>query len=77
MKIVSYISTLAIPIVVIIIVLYGILDKKKVYDIFVEGANEGMSIVIKIFPTLLGIFLAVVLLLGVIAFFMGKRNGRR
>lgn len=59
MKIVSYISTLAIPIVVIIIVLYGILDKKKVYDIFVEGANEGMSIVIKIFPTLLGIFLAV------------------
>ena len=59
MKIVSYISTLAIPIVVIIIVLYGILDKKKIYDIFVEGANEGMSIVIKIFPTLLGIFLAV------------------
>ena len=59
MKIVSYISTLAIPIVVIIIVLYGILDKKKVYDIFVEGATEGMSIVIKIFPTLLGIFLAV------------------
>ena len=59
MKIVSYISTLAIPIVVIIIVLYGILDKKKVYDIFVEGANEGRSIVIKIFPTLLGIFLAV------------------
>lgn len=27
--------------------------------------------------TKLGIFLAVVLLLGVIAFFMGKRNGRR
>ena len=40
MKIVSYISTLAIPIVVIIIVLYGILDKKKVYDIFVEQMKE-------------------------------------
>ena len=58
MKIVNYISTIAVP-VVIIIVIYGIADKKKVYDIFVEGATEGMSIVIKIFPTLLGIFLAV------------------
>ena len=59
MKIVNYISTIAVPIVIIIIVIYGIADKKKVYDIFVEGATEGMSIVIKIFPTLLGIFLAV------------------
>ena len=59
MKIVNYISTIAVPGVIIIIVIYGIADKKKVYDIFVEGATEGMSIVIKIFPTLLGIFLAV------------------
>ena len=59
MKIVNYISTIAVPIVIIIRVIYGIADKKKVYDIFVEGATEGMSIVIKIFPTLLGIFLAV------------------
>ena len=59
MKIVNYISTIAVPVVIIIIVIYGIADKKKVYDIFVEGATEGMSTVIKIFPTLLGIFLAV------------------
>ena len=59
MKIVNYISTIAVPVVIIIIVIYGIADKKKLYDIFVEGATEGMSIVIKIFPTLLGIFLAV------------------
>ena len=59
MKIVNYVSTIAVPVVIIIIVIYGIADKKKVYDIFVEGATEGMSIVIKIFPTLLGIFLAV------------------
>lgn len=59
MKIISYISTIAIPIVIVIIIIYGIIDKKKIYDIFIEGAKEGMSIVIKIFPTLLGIFLAV------------------
>ena len=62
MKIVNYISTIAVPVVIIIIVIYGIADKKKVYDIFVEGATEGMSIVIKIFPTLLVIFLDVVVL---------------
>ena len=59
MKIFNYISTIAVTVVIIIIFIYGIADKKKVYDIFVEGATEGMSIVIKIFPTLLGIFLAV------------------
>ena len=35
------------------------LQKNKVYDTFVEGAKEGMEIVVKLFPTLLGIFVAV------------------
>lgn len=59
MKIINYISTIAIPIVVIIIIIYGIIDKKQVFDIFIDGAKEGISIVIKIFPTLLGLFLAI------------------
>ena len=59
MKIINYISTIAIPVVVVIIIICGIFDKKMIYDIFVDGAKEGMSIVIRIFPTLLGIFLAV------------------
>lgn len=59
MNIINYISTIAIPLVIIIIIIYGIIDKKNVYDIFVNGAKEGMKIVINIFPTLLGIFLAV------------------
>lgn len=33
MKIVNYISTIAVPVVIIIIVIYGIADKKK-YMIF-------------------------------------------
>lgn len=59
MKVINYISTIAVPAVIIIIIIYGIIDKKKVYDIFVTGAKDGMKIVINIFPTLLGIFLAV------------------
>ena len=59
MKIINYISTMAIPAVIIIIIVYGIIDKKRIYDIFVDGAKECMEIVIKIFPTLLGLFLAI------------------
>ena len=59
MKIVNYISSAAIPIVMVIIIVYGLLEKNKVYDTFVDGAKEGLKIVIKLFPTLLGIFVAV------------------
>lgn len=59
MKIVNYISSAAIPIVMVIIIVYGLLEKNKVYDTFVDGAKEGMEIVIKLFPTLLGIFVAI------------------
>lgn len=59
MKIINYISSAAIPIIMAIIIGYGLLEKNKVYDTFVDGAKEGMEIVIKLFPTLLGIFVAV------------------
>lgn len=59
MKTINYISTIAIPAIIIIIIAYAIKDKKKMYDIFIEGAKEGMKIVVSLFPTLLGIFIAV------------------
>lgn len=59
MKFVSYISSAAIPIVMLIIIIYGLIEKNKVYDTFIEGAKEGIEIVFNIFPTLIGIFVAV------------------
>ena len=59
MSIINYISSAAIPITILIIIVYGILEKNKVYDTFVEGAKEGIEIVFNIFPTLIGIFVAV------------------
>lgn len=59
MNIVYFFSISAIPIIIVLIIIYGFLEKKATYDIFVEGAKEGIEIVIKLFPTLLGIFLAV------------------
>lgn len=62
MQIIQSFSTLAIPGIILIIVIYGIAEKKKVYDLFMEGAKEGAKIVISLFPTLLGLFMAVSML---------------
>ena len=59
MQVINYISSVAIPTVILIILLYGVAEKNKVYDTFLEGAKDGIEIVFKLFPTLVGIFLAV------------------
>lgn len=59
MQIINYLSSAAVPVVILIIITYGLIEKNKVYDTFLEGAKDGLQIVIKIFPTLIGIFLAV------------------
>lgn len=59
MKIVNYISSAAIPFSILFIILYGVKEKQKVFDIFIEGVKEGIQIIISIFPNLLGLFLAI------------------
>jgi len=71
-NIINYLSNLAIPFIILMIILFGLIEKVKVFDIFLEGAKEGMEIVIKLFPTLIGLFVAVGLLRdsGVLDFFI-------
>lgn len=59
MEIINYISAIIIPLVIVLVIGYGIAEKKNVYDIFLRGAKNGIKIVIKLFPTLLAIFLAI------------------
>ncbi len=59
MSIINYISTAAIPLTILVIIVYGVIEKNKVFDTFLQGAKDGIEIVIKLFPTLLGIFLAI------------------
>ena len=59
MKIIEYFSKIAKTLMIIIIVLYGVIERKKVFDIFLEGAKEGISVVLNIFPTLVGLFVAI------------------
>jgi spore maturation protein B len=56
---VEYISLLIIPLFLLFTVLYGAFKKVRVYDSFVEGAKEGPGIILKIFPYLLTIFVAI------------------
>lgn len=62
MKFIDYISSSAMPIIILLIVLYALLEKNKTFDTFLVGAKEGLEVVVKIFPTLVGLFLAIGLL---------------
>ena len=56
---INYISAAAIPVIILLIIVFGLIEKKQVYDIFLDGAKEGIEIVFKMFPTLIGIFIAI------------------
>ena len=59
MSIINYMSNAAMPIIILLIIIYGLVEKNKVFDSFLIGAEEGIKIVLKIFPTLVGLFVAV------------------
>lgn len=59
MKFIEYFSNKAMPLMIIVIVIYGVIERKKVFDIFLDGAKEGISVVLNIFPTLVGLFVAI------------------
>lgn len=53
-----------IPVVVLIIILFGYLKKCNIYDSFVEGALDGLKIVVEILPVLLAMIFAVNIFVG-------------
>lgn len=59
---INYISIISIPLIILIIVVSGFYEKKNTFDIFLNGAKEGISIVVNIFPTLLGLFMSISIL---------------
>lgn len=62
MQIVNYLSNIAMPLIIFIILMYGLIERKKVFDVFLEGASDGIKITLNIFPTLVGLFIAISLL---------------
>lgn len=59
MEMFMILSNLIIPAVILGIVCCGAARKVQVYDAFIEGANDGFRIVVKIMPTMVALMIAV------------------
>lgn len=55
MRILLFLSDLMIPLLFFYIIGFGLLMKKDIYNDFVTGAFDGLKIVVKIMPTLIGL----------------------
>jgi len=55
----STISSLAIPILILTVVLLGLINKVKIYDAFLEGAKKGLNSTVAIIPPIVGLLSAV------------------
>jgi len=56
------------------VVIFGIMEKKNVFEIFTRGVQDGEKLIINLFPTWLGLFFAIGLLKssGIIDIFVEK-----
>lgn len=59
MQLVNFISNLAMPLIILCIIIYGVIEKNKIFDNFLDGAKEGLEMTLSIFPTLVGLFVAI------------------
>lgn len=59
MQFLVYISNFIIPLVIFYVIGFGLLMRKNVYDDFVRGAKDGLSTVVGILPTLIGLMVGV------------------
>lgn len=59
---INEIATYIIPIFILLIIVTAIIEKLDVFTLFVDGVNDGLKVIIKIFPSILAITIAVNLL---------------
>lgn len=59
MNFINIISNYSIPIIILLIVGICFFEKNNVFDDFTEGVKEGVKIIYNVFPTLLGLFVAI------------------
>ena len=59
MKLISYLSLFLIPIVIFYIIVYALFQKKPVFELFLDGAKQGLTTVIEIAPSIIGLLVAV------------------
>ena len=52
----------AIPVTVVVIILFGLIRRVPIFDTFISGAKEGFSSAVSIIPSLVGLMMAVSML---------------
>lgn len=74
MKFIQFFGSSAVIFIIGFVILYGIIEKKNVFEIFIKGVIDGEKLVISLFPTWLGLFVAVGMLKasGIINFLVDK-----
>ena len=55
----TFVSNLIIPVLVLIVLLYGIYKKVDIYDEFLNGAGESFNMIFKIYPCILAMILGI------------------
>ena len=65
MRFLYYLSDSMIPLVLILVTGYGLLQKVDIFDAFIEGAVDGFKTVYKILPTLIGLMIAIGIFKGI------------
>jgi spore maturation protein B len=58
-QIITAVSNFAIPVVLFVIIVTGVIKKVKIYESFVDGAKGGFEVAIKIIPFLVAILVAI------------------
>ena len=56
------IFTMLVPLIIAVVALYGMLRRVDVYDALVQGAGDGLGVLIRIVPPLIGLLTAVYML---------------
>lgn len=54
----SDIASYIIPIFILVIIITALMERLDVFTLFVEGVNDGLRIIFKIFPSILAIIIA-------------------
>lgn len=57
-------SNWAIPLILLLIVGFGVFKRVKVYEVFIDGAKEGFNVAVRIIPYLVAILVAIAVFRG-------------
>lgn len=56
------ISSYALPIFTVLVIVFGLIKKIDIFNVFVDGAKKGFSVFLSVLPSLTALFLAIEML---------------